>query len=70
YAVGPWMAANLERVLEPECPSLAVWIIRSDGARARATWIRRGKWEFASAFQSRPTARLMTSTELSDWIQA
>lgn len=77
YAVGPWLGVDLIEVLEPECPSLALWIVRPDGAHLRALWLRRWKtvegqrvraWSFQSAFQSQPEPLLLNATEMKEWI--
>jgi len=79
YAVGPWMGVDLTEVLDPACPSLALWIIRPDGARLRALWLRRWAtkdgvrsrtWKFESAFQKQPESRLLNATEMKEWINA
>lgn len=70
FTVGPWYSANMVDILEPDCETVALWIIRPDEQRARALWIKRGdKWAFHKAWLVTPVARELTSKELTTWVQ-
>lgn len=73
YSVGPWLSADMMTVLERNCATVGLWIIRADGARLRALWLRRtgpagAKWALHRAWQVKPDIRSLTAAEMKEWI--
>jgi hypothetical protein len=70
YAVGPYMSANFQSILEPDCPTIALWVIRKgDGMRMRALWIcRGGKWSFEHAWELGILPLRLNSKEMMTWL--
>ena len=72
YSIGPWMNARMEKILEEDCHTVALWALKPDGSRLRATWIRRTtaeglKWGFESALLYAPPT-IMNATEMKTWL--
>lgn len=72
YSIGPWMNARMDKILEEDCHTVALWAVKADGSRMNALWLRRTaagglKWTFESALLYDPPT-LMNATEMKSWL--